>query len=69
MVAARCPPQPATTKISKYVQVFEEAHSILQGEGYRDMLPHVTIVRIPPCDQVGLDGDGLGYAFTTGRGC
>lgn len=34
------------------MQVFEEAHSILQREGYRDLLPHVTIVRIPPCDQV-----------------
>ena len=33
------------------MQVFEEAHSILQREGYRDLLPHVTIVRIPPCDQ------------------
>lgn len=38
------------------MQVFEEAHSILQREGYRDLLPHVTIVRIPPCDQVGTQG-------------
>lgn len=32
--------------------VFEEAHSILGQEEYRDLWPHVTIVRIPPCDQI-----------------
>jgi len=32
--------------------VFEEAHTILDQEDFRDLLPHVTIVRIPPCDQI-----------------
>ncbi len=32
--------------------VFEEAHSILDKEEYRDLWPYVTIVRIPPCDQI-----------------
>jgi hypothetical protein len=42
--------------------VFEEAHSILQREGYRDLIPHVTIVRIPPCDQVSC----VSYQFSCG---
>eukprot|EP00624_Nannochloropsis_granulata_P006562 evm.model.NODE_49373_length_27502_cov_28.034180.1 len=32
--------------------VFEEAHTILDQEDFRDLLSHVTIVRIPPCDQI-----------------
>jgi len=32
--------------------VFEEAHTILDQEEFRDLWPHVTIVRIPPCDQI-----------------
>jgi hypothetical protein len=32
--------------------VFEEAHTMLNKEDFRDLWPHVTIVRIPPCDQI-----------------
>jgi hypothetical protein len=32
--------------------VYEQAHEILCSRAYQHLQPHVTIARIPPCDQV-----------------